>query len=496
MAKKNIVIDTGSSRTTVGGETTSKSKGVDDMTGSDLPSKEEYIKPGIEDEEAKLEDNKTKDDKVIIPDGSSAAEKATVSDHKLEIDGTSYTLDDSGNAIDARGNVFKTKEEIDALEASDDTETQDETVLVIDDNEFKVDDKGNAVNDKGEVVYTAEQVAAMGEADTSPTFDITKLQDDTKVVTYDDKGEIVKYANDNTGLQNYVSDIYEQATMVGAEDYMKVLNSRFPVLNSVLNHLQLNNGKMDGFQSSVNYDSIELDKGNDEQLVGMISAARRYRGEDDTRIKGYIDFIKSTDSNNDALLREAEAEKGFLNNIEVNRRANEEAAIKSQKDTDNLNAQRYWGYTVDDTNSVVDLNVENSVYSLVNGGKIELSKDESFNIPEKIKRVENGKPVMKSRSDFLDYLATPKSFIIDGQKVNMTAHDYDVHIEDSRRNIGNDIADAFKRYVGYDISSYIRDEVGKEEVRRVVKRLSSKRSLKGKSTKPAIKKRIVINTNK
>lgn len=503
MAKQNIVIDTGSSRTVAGEPATGKpdsagtsQRGKDEaLKGDNIPEKDEVIKSGIGDEETHLEDGKTV--KPIIKDGEeSPTPKPPVSEEVMQIDGTDYKVDTYGNAVDARGNIFKTKEEIALLKEAKPKgdETQKGTVIEIDKVDYTIDDNGNAVNDKGEIAFTSEQLNSMESAEEVDSFDIKKLQDETKVIVYDNNGQPVEYENKPESLATYISDGYDQGRRDGAKDGFDNLIGQFPVLNSVLNHLQLHNGSLDNFNASVDYKAIELVKDNETQLLGMIKSGRKLRGEDDARIQAYIDFIKSTDSSGDALLKEANAEKEFMTGVENERLQREQTAINAREQNEVQKLQEYWGYSVDDANRIVDLNVEGSVYNYIRSGEVKLSDKEIFTIPDKIRRNENGKPVVRSRDDFFDYLTIPQNYVINNQKVTMTPNDYDIYQEDNSRHIGHDMVDAFKRYVGYDISSFIRDEVGKEEVNRVKRRLTSGKAPKGNKTKPTAKKKIIIKT--
>lgn len=501
MAKKQIVIDTGSSKTTGTGTSVSNANDMDGSGLSDRPpidgsdgaqSKGDGDAPDLD-----IDGKKRGADGADGGDnagGTKGIEGTSVSDQTLEIEGTTYKLDTDGNALDDTGKVFKTKDEIDAIGSSVEQ-------IQIGDDVFTLDADGNAVNDKQEVSYTAAEIAEMEEVsdETPPAIDLTKIQDVTKIQLSDANGKAKEYTNDETGLLEYVNDVYEYGARTEVTRAMNDLVGRYPIINQVIDHLNLNNGSMDNFNATPDYSKIKLGKDNEAQLKAIIFEGRRSRGETDEQINKYYDYIKNTDTDNDQILDLANTELTYLKGVADNKEQQRQAAIAGRQQQDAIKAQNYWGYTTNEEGQLVNLNVPNSVYDLINKRTLKISDEDTFQIPDKIKRVENGKTVLKSTDDFFNYLTVPQTYILpNGERVQMTQHDYDIQVEDTRRNTSSDVYDAFKRYVGYDTSQYVREQVNRESVKQVRKKLIPKSNKGGGGSttrKPTVRKKIVIKTS-
>jgi len=388
----------------------------------------------------------------------------------ISVDGSEYVVDENGNALNEDGTVFKTKEELAELGNDKPDETNDENQVEIDGVAYTIDEEGNAVDENGEVKYTKEDIDNMAsDGDDTPSIELDKIIEDVAIPIYDEQGNKIEYENSEEGIKKYVSDVYRKAV----DDGVSKVFETYPVVQDLINHFQLG-GTIENFNSVPDYSNVELNKDNEEQLKNIIVQARTMRGDRPEAIERYITAIKAGDKDNDNLLEEATVELEYLNGVTEQTRKEQEAIIQQQRAEEDRRLSEYWGVAVKD-GQIVDLGVKDSIYNTIKSGKVNLG-DKTWTIPEKIRVVEDGKPQIYSRDDFFRYLYEPIVVNINGQPVQMTRHQIDIEKENANRNVGNDVYDAFKRFVKYDESQFIQEQVNKDKVKHIRKLTTKRRS--------------------
>jgi len=425
------------------------------------------------------------DDKTSLESGTNES--------KVEIDGIEYKLDDKGNALSEDGNIFKTKEELDILEDSNNN-NDNNNKLDIDGVIYTIDKDGNAVDDKGNITYSKEDIDKM-EANSENELgdvDLKSIIDDTKIVITDKDGNPIEYDNTKEGLEKYIEDVYNKASKDAVDEQFEKLYTAYPFLPNLLTHLQAG-GTFDDFANTESYANVTLDKDNEAQLKAIITKARSARGDSQESIDRYYNYLKSSDDNNDAVIEEAERELKYLKDTEQQRLQKQQQLIDQQQQAQQEELNNYWGVKVDEQGNLIDLNKDNSVYSIIKNKTIKLG-DDTFKIPDKIRVVENGKAILYTPDDFFKYLYEPIVVNINGKRVTTTRDNIKLSQEKEKRNINNDLYDAFLRFTNYDKSQFINEQIKNSEVQKI-KKLSAKRIKKSTNTKTAPtggKKRIVI----
>ena len=235
------------------------------------------------------------------------------------------------------------------------------------------------------------------------------------------------------------------------------------------------------FNSSINYSNVTLHKENEAQLKDIIYKAQTQRGNRIEAIDRTYNALKAGDTDNDNLYEEASIELKYLQDNEKEAKIKQEAILKQQELDSQIEINNYWGVENQNGN-LVDLNNDNSIYSIVKSGKLKL-KDKTWQIPEKTKVVRNGKTSLLSRDEVFGYLYNPIVVNVNGNRVTTTQAEYDRQVELSNRTPANDIFEAYRRLVNYDDSQFITEQVNKSNVKRI-RKLTTK--LKSKSSTNAI----------
>ena len=418
-------------------------------------------------------------DKVIEP---------IVDPDKPIVDEIIDKVNENGDKVDEDGNI------ITDIDTGESTELTEGSQVDIDGVMYSIDKDGNAVDDKGVITYDKDKLTdlyANDDEDETPAFDINNIIDSTKIQINDDEGNPIAYENTTEGLNNYVEAAYSKGGKDAISDDRAKLYGEFPFLPNLLSHVRLG-GDLKDFTKPTDYNEITIDEENANQLKTIIYKARTSRGEPAESIDRYYNYLLNSDTDNSLVVEEATRELKFLADKKAdNDRVQQEGIANKQRDYQNQ-LNNYWGVEVNKQGQLEDLNKNDSVYTIIKNKKLKLGND-IFSIPDKIRITENNKAVIKNPNDFFKYLYEPVVTVVSGKRVTTTRDNIKLSQESNNRNVNNEIYDAFLRYVNYDKSQFINEQVKKNNVKRVIK-LSSTRNKQGKSIKDNTTKRIIINS--
>ena len=429
-------------------------------------------------------------DEVVVPD-------ETINED-IKIDDVVYKTDVDGNALAEDGTVFKTKDELGKLFDSDgkpiEVEDEVKTIELEDDGvvtTYKLDADGNALDDKGEIAYKAEDLKDFDEA--TNAVGIKEFIKEVNIPIYNDEGNEVEYDDTPQGRTQYVQDVYNRGGADSVNNVFKDLYGKHPVLQNVINHLELG-GDIEDFKKQTDYSGIKLDKKDEAQLRRYAIEMYTDQGMTIDKANDYFDFIKSTGTDNDEIYKEGKtgldylkAKQETVNNRKAKDVADQEANSKIEMDN-------YWGVGINDKGALVNLNKEDSIYSVVNSGKLKVG-DDTYNIPEKIKVIEDGKAKLYTKNDFFNYLYEPIVVNIDGERITTTRDNLKLQQENAKRTTGNDVFEAYRRFVGYDDSQLVSEKVKSKEVENVRRLVIKNKNKNVAANKKVAKKKIIINTN-
>ena len=431
--------------------------------------------------------------KLVMPIGGSApylppsAVTPVLTD--LTIGTEKFKINDKGEAIDDLGKVIKTKEEIEKLKnpgtpipTEEEKRKQQElataankldektkqvantltegTEVELDGKTFTVNKDGNIEQD-GKVLKTKQElINLLVEAETNREEDyIGTVQKATNLVITDDTGVPIKYDNTVEGFTKYAQDLYSNGRNIGRTEFEQELFSRFPVLQDVIDHLTLK-GSLNGFNEQTDYSALTI--GDDEQQhIDIYTKAKSAQGMSATEIADMVNYLKADKKLKDAAI----VSLSYLKDSQQKEKANRTANIEQQRQAQELEIANYW----------------KEVHTTINNKQLTLG-EKKFVLPEIIKVKDNtGKVVTRTLKDFQDYIEKPVNFNIDGRIYTMTQHDYDEHIENTKRTPHNDLFDAYRRFTNYDDSQLIAANVSSNIVKQVIK-LKTKASDGGSGT--------------
>jgi hypothetical protein len=411
-------------------------------------------------------------EEIFIP--TSDDDKPIIDDGGIVLDTDIDNKDDSND--DSKGNPPSPEPEV--------NEQPDQ--IDIDGVVYTMDANGNAVDSTGNVKYSKEDIEKLESESSDSGLDVESITKLTNITPVDTTGELVKYENTPEGIAKYVSDVYSIASNQAVEDYQNQLFTTYPILYDVLNHLSTNN-TLEGFTKTVDYGSLTLDETNEIQLTNIIKEARALRGEDSNKIEKYITYLKDSNS----VYSEAQEELKFLVAKDSEYKATQLKLVEEAEATERANAENYWGVKVDPQGKLIDLGKPDSIVGIIKSGKLKIG-DDNYTIPDKIKVSDNGTIKYHSRTDFFNYLYNPIEVVIDNQKVKTTGYELDLYNKNAKKSIHDEVFEAFKHFVKFDTSQFIKDNVSRQNVKQVIKKINTKQNRNTQSRTTSSNSEIVI----
>lgn len=360
---------------------------------------------------------------------------------KITIDDVVYKLDKDGNALGENGAIFKTKAEIDAY-----TNPNNFGEAEIDGKVYKLDKDGNAVNDDGSVFMDKTKIDELSQQSNGEggINDIIKA---VNVIISDDKGNPITYENTVDGIANYINDVVNYNRTNDKKAIEQAFFEANPDIYNVYVH-KLNTGSIEGFGNYVDWSKFKIEEMDDAALSNIISANLSRKGNDKSQTDYYVKLIIA-----DGKLKE-QAKVAQQELVEADTDAKERAeAIRVANEADqNAATAAYWD------------NVTNSIKS----GKLTIN-GETYKLPQvyRIKTAE-GKTTTANNDDFLNYITKPLTFEIEGNSYQLTQNQYDIIVENSTKTHENEIWEALRRFVKYDDSQFIKEQVRQETARRII----------------------------
>ncbi len=360
------------------------------------------------------------------------------------IDDKEYTLNESGDAVDKDGNVFKTKSELDELSEDDDKSESDES-----------------------------KSPSGKEGDVSIS-DIEKM---SGIEVYRD-GKKVEYDVSLEGLAKREKDIKEQSVKEGEEVAVKKFFNSNPDLYKA--YLYKNKkGSLDGFSNEPFYQSVQLDTENEEQLFNFIVDSEVKKGSSPERAKSIAKFFKAENK----LQEEGKAAYEYLVNEEKTEIDSFTKREENQKKERIKKEAEFFGTYFDESGKEIVANVENSVYDKV----VKKGSFGNFVIPESGLKVKgsDGTSQTLSRKEVYDYVSKP-----------VTKEGYTQAQIDEMRRMGSMDSMLYQyllNLTGSDINQLIERRILEEKGKMIKKRLVTKpKTSKSHSTPDKTEKKIKL----
>ena len=208
---------------------------------------------------------------------------------------------------------------------------------------YTVNQNGDLVNEKGEVFKTKAEVAdflkeyTTEEADTVPEINIADIQKLVGVDVVDENGKTVTFDSTPEGVAQYVNSVLELKKAEFAQAGINKLIEDYPVLNDFLNYYIANGNSYEGFGEMKDRSGIQIDEANEAQQIAIVREAWKEFGKRGD-VNKYINYLKDSgqlvDAAKDdlAALQQADAEL---------REENSRAALQAQQEYE-AQVVAYW----------------------------------------------------------------------------------------------------------------------------------------------------------
>ena len=254
----------------------------------------------------------------------------------IEFDGTTYTVDASGNLVDDQGNVFK--------EAKD-------------------------------VADWLKSVEVEGNGEGSDTISLASIQEALGIIVTDSEGKNIEFTDDAAGVKAYVDAVIDLKSKDLQQAAVNKLYADNPLLKQFTDYVQLT-GTAKGFGEIPDRSGIQLDKENEEQLKAVIRMAAKEFGNKSLN-ENYIKYLKDSgglyDEAKAQLQALVEKDIAFLKDIEVRAQAQRDADAKAVSD--------YWNKVnnVIDSRIIAGYKLPESFTKEVNGQKVIITPNDFYN---------------------------------------------------------------------------------------------------------------------
>lgn len=208
---------------------------------------------------------------------------------------------------------------------------------------YTVNQNGDLVNEKGEVFKTKAEVAdflkeyTTEEADTVPEINVADIQKLVGVDVVDENGKAVTFDSTPEGVAQYVNSVLELKKAEFAQAGINKLIEDYPVLNDFLNYYIANGNSYEGFGEMKDRSGIQIDETNEAQQIAIVREAWKEFGKRGN-VDKYISYLKDSgqlvDAAKDdlAALQQADAEL---------REENSRAALQAQQEYE-AQVVAYW----------------------------------------------------------------------------------------------------------------------------------------------------------
>uniref|UniRef100_A0AAU8MJF2 Uncharacterized protein n=1 Tax=Geladintestivirus 6 TaxID=3233138 RepID=A0AAU8MJF2_9CAUD len=268
-------------------------------------------------------------------DGNSSTGELSEGD-TIEFDGTTYTVDTSGNLIDNKGNVFK--------EAKD-------------------------------VADWLKSVEIEGDGDDSGTLSISSIQEALGITITDAEGKNIEFTDDAAGVKAYVDAVIDLKSKDLQQAAVNKLYADNPLLKQFTDYVQIT-GTAKGFGEIPDRSGIQLDKENEEQLKAVIRMAAKEFGNKSLN-ENYIKYLRDSGG----LYDEAKAQLQALIEKDVAIRKDIEIRAQAQRDADAKSVSDYWNKVnnVIDSRIIAGYKLPESFTKEINGQKVIITPNDFYN---------------------------------------------------------------------------------------------------------------------
>lgn len=170
--------------------------------------------------------------------------------------------------------------------SSDDNNDEPDQVE-IDGVVYSINETGDAINDKGEVVFTADKLKEFEEADDdTDTVSLNAIKQRVNVILTDEAGKEVEYEDSVEGIARYVSDVVAHRAKELNDGAIQRFFERNPEIHKAYLYKE-QNGNLEGFKDTISWKDFDLSTATPDHYKAIITNHRKRLGDDETAI-GYL----------------------------------------------------------------------------------------------------------------------------------------------------------------------------------------------------------------
>lgn len=370
---------------------------------------------------------------------------------ELIIDNKTYLVSKEGDAYNSDGSLFKKKDElntapIEPLKEGEEVEIEVDNKVT----KYKIDKDGNAVDDKGVVFKTKIELTALlnvqpeTEAGDDP-FDIIQEVLQFKPTL---NGQPIVYEKTTNGLKKLTLDAATEIGQNIAQQEIQKFFEENPDIQQMRTHKTLN-GDLSTYIPQPDWGKLNIAELDDDSIVQIIVQERTTKGDSIDIIKFFVDGVKK-----DNKVKEfGTVALKYLADKQLDNKLKADLLIKQDADSRIESNRRYW----EEVNTAIaakKLVINNETFVLPN----------NFTVKDS-----DGKTVIKTITDFNEYISKARPFSIKGNVFNMTQNQYDMTIEQMNHKPANDVFEALRRFLHYDDSQLVAAKAKHEEVKTIRK---------------------------
>lgn len=281
--------------TEVGGTTTN----TEEKTNLETGNVEVEGKTNIDGNNVGQEDTtETKTGGNTETSSTGSQEESTLNEgDSIELDGVTYTVNQNGDLVNEKGEVFKAKSEIEAFLKE----------------------------------YTTE------DANEVPEINVEDIQKLVGVDIVDEKGKAISFDNTPQGVAEYVNSVLELKKAEFAQAGINKLIEDYPVLNDFLNYYIANGNSYEGFGEMKDRSGVQIDEANETQQIAIVREAWKEFGKRGD-VNKYISYLKDSGQ----LIEAAKDDLAALQQADAElREENSRAALKAQQEYE-AQVVAYW----------------------------------------------------------------------------------------------------------------------------------------------------------